>query len=415
MQDELMSEGQKPAPEQPFVGPSSQEDPSAPHVGPPPGSGPAAEPGSAPQPPGPPQAPQVPPAQPGAAAGAETWPQYSYPYQYQYQWPYTYGQQPTPTPKKSRTALIIVVVLCGLVLLGGLMIAAISMSSGGIATLASDSIAIVRIQGIIAESTGGGPFGFGYESGTETIVNQLERAGTDASVKAVVIRINSPGGSAAASQEIYRAVKRVREKHGKPVVVSMGDVAASGGYYVAAPADHIVANPATLTGSIGVLMQTINLEALMERYGIHADTVKSGAYKDTGSMWRKMSPEERTYWQGMVDDVYDQFVQAVVAGRKMEEADVKKLADGRVFTGKQAKDNNLVDELGGLRTAIEAAKKLAGIKGRVQIKELRRKSFFEEFMGPSYRTKGDVVRRILEYERANPARHLLETPLPYVE
>jgi len=357
----------------------------------------------------------VPPAQPGAAAGAETWPQYSYPYQYQYQWPYTYGQQPTPTPKKSRTALIIVVVLCGLVLLGGLMIAAISMSSGGIATLASDSIAIVRIQGIIAESTGGGPFGFGYESGTETIVNQLERAGTDASVKAVVIRINSPGGSAAASQEIYRAVKRVREKHGKPVVVSMGDVAASGGYYVAAPADHIVANPATLTGSIGVLMQTINLEALMERYGIHADTVKSGAYKDTGSMWRKMSPEERTYWQGMVDDVYDQFVQAVVAGRKMEEADVKKLADGRVFTGKQAKDNNLVDELGGLRTAIEAAKKLAGIKGRVQIKELRRKSFFEEFMGPSYRTKGDVVRRILEYERANPARHLLETPLPYVE
>ncbi|MFQ5809170.1 MAG: signal peptide peptidase SppA, partial [Armatimonadota bacterium] len=277
------------------------------------------------------------------------------------------------------------------------------------------TIALVRIQGLIAESMGGGPFGLGYESGVQSIIDQLERARKDSSVKAVVIRINSPGGSAAASQEIYQAVKRVRGR--KPVIVSMGDVAASGGYYVAAGADHIVASPATLTGSIGVIMQTINFEALMERYGVKADTVTSGAYKDTGSMWRKMTEQERKYWQGMVDDVYEQFVGDVAAGRKdkgLSESQLRKLADGRVFTGKQALENKLVDELGGLRTAIEAAKTRAGIK-EAHLRELRRKTFFEEVMGAQSGSRADLVWRMLQYERANPARHLLEAPLTPIE
>jgi protease-4 len=198
----------------------------------------------------------------------------------------------------------------------------------------------------------------------------------------------------------------------------MGDVAASGGYYVAAAADHIVANRATLTGSIGVLMQSVNIENLMQRYGVDADTVKSGTYKDTGSMWRKMTAQEREYWQKMVDDVWDQFVRDVAAGRKdkgLGVEEVKKLADGRVFTGQQAAECKLVDEVGDLRTAIEAAKKRAGIRGPAHIKELRRKSLLEEMTGPQYGSKADLMWRILQYERANPARHLLEAPVPYME
>jgi protease-4 len=165
-------------------------------------------------------------------------------------------------------------------------------------------------------------------------------------------------------------------------------------------------------------MQTINFEALMERYGVSADTVKSGAYKDTGSMWRKMNEQERTYWQSMVDDVYEQFVEDVAAGRKdkgLNEGQLRRLADGRVFTGKQAFDNKLVDELGGLRTAVEAAKTRAGIKGAAHLKELRRKTFFEEMMGAQSGSKADLVWRMLQYERANPARHLLEAPLTPIQ
>jgi len=354
-----------------------------------------------------------PPADSGAGYQYQASPQYAQYAQYyqQYQWPPAYYRpQPAPRPRKSRTALIIIVVVCGVVLLGGMMLVVMTMSMGGgdFGPVVGDTIALVRIEGIIAESAGGGPFGFGYESGTQAIVDQLERAGRDGSVKAVVIRINSPGGSAAASQEIYTAVKRLQ----KPVVVSMGDVAASGGYYVAAGADKIVANPATLTGSIGVIMQSFNLAGLLGRYGVQADTIKSGPFKDTGSMFRPMAAPERQYLQSMVNDVYDQFVRAVAEGRKLDVAYVKKLADGRVFTGQQALQYKLVDELGGLRHAIEVAKKQAGIAGPAHVRELRRKSFFEEMMGSQYGAKGDVAWRMLEYERANPARHLLEAPMP---
>jgi protease-4 len=415
MQDEPQSGSENTGAGGPFVGQPSQEGAPDPRAGQPI----APDPGYAPQQvqasaaggaqiPG--QAPQTPPAQPGVAGA-----QYSYPHQQPYQWQYPHGQRPAPQPRKSRTALIVVIVLCGIVLFGGLVMVMMSATPGSFTAMSGDAIALVHVQGIIAESTGGGPLGLGSESGTQTIVNQLEQAGRDRSVKAVVIRINSPGGSAAASQEIYDAVKRLRDEHSKPVIASMGDMAASGGYYIAAGADEIYANPATLTGSIGVIMQSINLTSLFERYGIKSDTIKSGPYKDTGSMWRNMTEEERKYWQLMVDDVYDQFVQAVAEGRSMEVAEVKKLADGRVFTGQQALDFGLVDQLGGLRDALESAKRKAGITGLATIKDLRHKTFLDEIMSSQSGTKTDAMWRMLEYERANPARHLLEAPVPRVE
>ncbi|HEY6953193.1 MAG TPA: signal peptide peptidase SppA [Bacteroidota bacterium] len=213
------------------------------------------------------------------------------------------------------------------------------------------------------------------------IVRQLKKYREDRSVKAIVFRVESPGGGVAASQEIYEEVKKTRDS-GKPIVVSMGAVAASGGYYVSCAATRIVANPGTLTGSIGVIFQFLHFSELMKKLGIDESTFKSGKLKDSGSPFRQVTPEEKLYFQGLIADVYDQFVEVVAKERKLSVNYVKKYADGRVFTGRQAKQYGFVDTLGTMEDAVAIAAKLGGIAGKPRlIKEYRHRSFVDRMLG----------------------------------
>lgn len=231
---------------------------------------------------------------------------------------------------------------------------------------AGQAVGVVNVEGVILGGQGG-LFGGGASAGD--IMRQLRGAREDTAVKAVVLRVNSPGGSAAASQEIADEIKKVREA-GKPVVTSMGDTAASGGYWIAAATDRIVANPATLTGSIGVIMELQNLQGLYDKLGIDFNVIKSGPHKDMGSTSRDLTREERDILQGMVDDIYQQFVAIVADGRNLPVDQVKKLADGRVFTGRQAKELGLVDSLGNYYEAVRVAADLAGIEGEPEIRSM---------------------------------------------
>jgi len=199
-------------------------------------------------------------------------------------------------------------------------------------------------------------------------------------VKAIVLRIDSPGGGVVPSQEIYDAVKRVRNKNNKMVIASMGTVAASGGYYIAAATDRIIANPGTLTGSIGVIMELANLEGLLKKIGVESLVVKSGRYKDIGSPLRKMREDDRRILQSVMDDVHRQFIQAVAEGRSLDVAEVQPLADGRIFTGRQAREMKLVDELGDLEDAIRLAADLAGIEGEPKVVEPRKRFSIRELL-----------------------------------
>jgi protease IV len=213
----------------------------------------------------------------------------------------------------------------------------------------------------------------------EPIVDQLDRMQRDSSVRAVVVRLDSPGGGVAASQEIYEAVKRVHDEGKKPVIASMGGVAASGAYYVACAADSIVANPGTLTGSIGVIMSFPNTEELFRKVGIRFQVVKTGKFKDVGSMWRPMTPEEQSLLQDVLSNVYDQFVEAIADGRSLDREDILPYADGRIFSGDQAQTYGFVDRLGDLSDAIDLAAEMGGIQGRPTIvrKERRRVSVLD--------------------------------------
>ena len=246
-------------------------------------------------------------------------------------------------------------------------------------TPGAERIGVIYIEGVISGSRSeSGLLGTG--SGGQTVLEQLKRAQEDDSIKAVLLRINSPGGSAAASQEIGDEIEKVRQS-GKVVVASMGDVAASGGYWIAAKADKIIANPATMTGSIGVIMESMNIESLYDKIGVTPQTIKSGPYKDIGSPNRALTMDEKTILQGMVDDIYQQFVDVVAKGRKMDRNQVLKLADGRIFTGRQAKKLGLVDALGNYYEAIELTKKEAKITGEPEIYEFGPKTPFEKLFG----------------------------------
>ena len=235
------------------------------------------------------------------------------------------------------------------------------ISSGG------SKVALVELEGPIYES--------------KKIVRQIERFGEQKSIKAIIFRINSPGGGVAQSQEIYDAVRKVRDS-GKPVVASMGSVAASGGYYVACGSDTIMANPGTTTGSIGVVAEFMSFKELFKKIGIHIDVVKSGRFKDSGSPFRPLSPAERQYFQDWVNDAYDQFVGIVAEERGLTKAQTLRLADGKVFTGRQAVKNGLVDCLGDYKDAIQMAARMAGIEGEPTVVQIRprRKSIYSLFM-----------------------------------
>jgi protease-4 len=208
------------------------------------------------------------------------------------------------------------------------------------------SVGIIELNGMIMDS--------------RKTIDRLEKFEDNDQIKAVVLRLNSPGGSVAPSQEIYEAVKAYK----KPIVVSMSSVAASGAYYIACGAKKVFANPGTITGSIGVIMEFVNLQKLYEWAKVQRYSIKTGKFKDAGAEYRQMSPEERALLQGMVDDVLLQFKQAVASGRGLKMEAVTAVADGRIFSGAQAKAAKLVDELGTLQDAVNEAAKMAGIKGK---------------------------------------------------
>lgn len=207
---------------------------------------------------------------------------------------------------------------------------------------------------------------------SQNIVQQLKRYRENTGVRAIVLRVDSPGGGVAASQEIYEEVKKTRE-YGKPIVVSMGAVAASGGYYVSMGASRIVANPGSITGSIGVISQFMHVNALLDKIGVTSTTIKSGKLKDAGSPFRAPNEEDKKYFQEMIDDVYDQFVTTVAKERKLDKSLVKKYADGRVFTGRKAYELKLIDTLGTYQDAIKIAAQLAKVYGTPRVIKERKK------------------------------------------
>ena len=227
--------------------------------------------------------------------------------------------------------------------------------------LCRDRIALLDIQGMILNAKTSGLLGEG-ENMMALFRERLDQAADDRRVKAVVLRINSPGGAVTASDIMYQDVMCFRQKTCKPVVVCMMDVTASGGYYISMAADRVFAHPTTVTGSIGVIMSLYNASGLFQMIGVTSDPIKSGPNKDLGNPAREMTPEERAILQGMVNSFYGQFVQVVARGRGMPEEQVRTLADGRVFTGLEAKKAGLVDEIGYLEDAIACAKSMAHLK-----------------------------------------------------
>lgn len=241
--------------------------------------------------------------------------------------------------------------------------------------LSSGKIAVVSVKGVIIDSS--------------STIEELKQYRKNSAIKAIILRVDSPGGAVVPSQEIYEEIKRTTKV--KPVVVSMGSVAASGGYYISCPATKIIANPGTLTGSIGVLMELPNIKGLLDKIGVKSEIVKSGKYKDITSPFKPLQQDEREVLQKLIDDVHEQFIKAVSEGRKIPLENIKRIADGRVFTGIKAKELGLVDEIGDFDSAIKVAAQLGKIRGEPEI-VYKKTSLIKELV------KGDtesLIRKIL--------------------
>ena len=257
--------------------------------------------------------------------------------------------------------------------------------SRALSLFSGDGVGVLQIDGAIDDS--------------RSVLMELKRLKEMPWVKAIVVRIDSPGGAVAPTQEIFEEIQRAKKQ--KPFIASMGGMATSGGYYIATACDKIVANPGTLTGSIGVIMQLTNFEELMKKVGVKGFNIKSGANKDLGSPFQTMSPEGREILQSLVDNVHSQFVAAVAKGRGMNEAQVRKLADGRVYSGAQAKELGLIDQFGTLDDAVELAARRAGIEGEPAVYYSRpeQERWWERmFMGVFGRRLPGADRGWLRYE-----------------
>ena len=262
---------------------------------------------------------------------------------------------------KNRRVFIILGTIVGLFFL---MLILLRSMSGGVSI--GQKVAVIDVAGIISKS--------------DATIKLIHAYRDDSSVKAIVIRIDSPGGSVAPVQEIYRELEKIE----KPIVASMGGSAASGGYYIACAADTIVANPGTLTGSIGVIMQFTRMKGLYDKVGLEHQVIKSGQFKDTGSPFRTLTEQERAVLQATVDDVFNQFVDTIseARGNLLTRAEVVELADGRIYSGRQALDSKLIDQLGNLPDAIKIAGELGGIEGKPKVLRKEKKtSLFEQLVG----------------------------------
>ncbi|MGO9622257.1 MAG: signal peptide peptidase SppA [Desulfobaccales bacterium] len=247
---------------------------------------------------------------------------------------------------------ILIAVLAVLFLVGATVLVSQFLGKGAGMTWGTgpEKVGVVEIKGIISDS--------------RTTLKQLDDFRDDPSIKAIVLRINSPGGAVGPSQEILREVEKIRRK--KKVVASLGTLAASGGYYIACGADLIMANKGTATGSIGVIMEFTNVEGLTKKIGLDFFTLKSGRYKDVGSPFRPMTPEEKEYMQHLLDNIYQQFLSDVARNRKIPLEQLRPLAEGRIYTGEEARQLGLVDVFGNLEDAIEKAGRMGGIQGKVE-------------------------------------------------
>ncbi|HLF00729.1 MAG TPA: signal peptide peptidase SppA [Anaerolineales bacterium] len=239
------------------------------------------------------------------------------------------------------------------------------------------AVAIIHVEGVITSGSGT-PFDTGGIAFSNDVIENVRKANEDAEVKAIVLAVNSPGGGVVASDEIYHALSEVE----KPIVVVVGDLGASGGYYISMASDWIVANPNSLVGSIGVISEFPNAEGLLEKVGVDFVVITSGERKDIGSPYREMTDAEREYWQTIIDETYEGFVEIVAQGRELTVDEVKPLADGGVFTGRQALELKLIDQLGYEEDAITKAAELGGITGEPRIVEYNREpTFFELLFG----------------------------------
>lgn len=245
-----------------------------------------------------------------------------------------------------------------------------------------DRIQVIKLNGMIIDKPEASIFS-GKSGSSSACIKALRKAAKDEKVKAVLIRMNTPGGTVSTSQEITDSVLAVKAT-GKPVYVSMSDLSASGGYYVASAADRIFAQPGTITGSIGVIMNLMNFKALGDKVGIASVVIKSGPFKDIASPYRAMTDDEKNILQAMIADSYDQFVTAVAKGRRMKVEDVKRLADGRIYTGRQAKKNGLIDELGGYDDALDALQdvcmKKYSLKDKLPVDDKGEQSIFSTIL-----------------------------------
>ncbi len=287
-------------------------------------------------------------------------------------------QPAKPRSKGSRTALWVI-----LIILGALVAPVVGCGAFGLAIALASSpstattgvgpaVGVIYVEGVIFSGESSVDVFGSSGAGSSTIIDLIKRADEDNEVKAIVLRVDSPGGGVVASDEIYHALTQVS----KPIVVSMGSTAASGGYYISAPADYIYANPHTLTGSIGVISQFVTAEELLDEVGVEVVVITSGEVKDFGSYHRDMTEEERAYWQALIDETYDGFVQIVADGRGMSVEQVRQLADGRVYTGLQAVELGLIDEVGYFEDAINKAAELGGISGEPRVVEFFPESGF---------------------------------------
>jgi protease-4 len=299
-----------------------------------------------------------------------------------------------------RAAVVLAVIFGGLfaVLFGFMFLAYSAVKGVGTTSVSLESetsvgarIGIIEAKGTIGETAG---------VDSDKIVKLLKKYEKDDDIRAVVLRVDSPGGAVAPSQEIHDAIKRVKAR--KKVVVSMGNLAASGGYYISAAADRIYAEPGTLTGSIGVIFMHFNVRGLLEAVKVDETTLKSGKYKDTLSPFRPIQDTDREEIQGISDDVYGQFVKAVAEGRNLPEQRVREIAEGRIYTGRRAKELKLVDELGGMDDAVAAAWQLAGQSGepRLQYPPREREFSVRDLMRSMFQGAAEGVHHAVSTETA---------------
>ncbi len=318
---------------------------------------------------------------------------------------------PPPTRKRSRWWLWMLIIVGGLTVLMMPLFVLIAMFSAmagkGLPASAGSGVAVIRVEGVISAGRNAGMFGEAG-AGAESITEQIQRALRDRRVKALLIRINSPGGSAAGAEEVYEELIKARGR--KPVVASMGDVAASGGYYIAAATEQIYANGSTITASIGVIDPHMEFSGLLKKIGISEDSITSGEFKSMGTPSRPYTARERQLVRTLIMDVYEQFVGAVAKGRNLPVEKVKKIADGRILTGRQALDLKLVDKLGGFQDALQDAGRRGNISGRVKKIEYGPRGLFDVLFGRDDYTS--TLHFLSRYLLSSPdARRLADTVL----